>query len=124
MNKQGKVWGETGLLFRRNDIAVCPIAVAKGAYCSKHRHKSKWNLFCVLSGKLAVHTWPADYELEDVTILGPGESCEVPPGLLHRFEALEDTLGVEIYWTELDLNDIERKDCGGRHGTEADTDDT
>ena len=39
---------------------------------------------------------------------------DIPPGLEHRFEVLEDTKALEVYWVnELNTNDIVRVDSGG-----------
>ena len=39
---------------------------------------------------------------------------DVPPAVDHRFEAMEDTRALEIYWIDgLDPNDIVRRDIGG-----------
>jgi hypothetical protein len=37
----------------------------------------------------------------------------VKPKEYHLFEALEDTIAYEIYWTELSQNDIIRETSGG-----------
>ena len=37
----------------------------------------------------------------------------IKPQEYHKFIALEDTVAYEIYWTELDSNDIVRENCGG-----------
>ena len=38
----------------------------------------------------------------------------VKPGEYHKFEALEDTIAYEIYWIELNPDDIVRETCGGK----------
>jgi quercetin dioxygenase-like cupin family protein len=115
MNIQGKVWGETRLLFNKNNVEVHFVDIKKGGYCSKHLHRYKYNRFIVMSGKLKVTIWK-DYGtevLEDVTIVQTTGECTVAPGDYHRFEALEHTQAFEIYWTELSENDIVREDHGG-----------
>jgi len=111
--RQGKVWGDTQLLFAHHGVEVHRIRFRAGAYCSKHKHKHKWNRFIVLRGTLKINVW-WDGVGEDVTIVGPGEVTDVPPGQLHRFEALEDGEALEIYWVKLSANDIVRVDQGGR----------
>ncbi len=112
MDKQGKVWGETLRLFDKNNVIVNRIAVKKSTQCSRHRHKHKSNYFFVESGLLLVRVWKSSYDLIDDTTLGPGDSCIVPPGEYHQFIALKDTKALEIYWVELDDDDIERDGCG------------
>jgi len=115
MDVQGKVWGKTIRWFSKNNVEIHQIYAKKGGFCSKHRHSAKYNKFIILEGKLAITRW-SDYgshELEDVTILNAGEECTAPPGEYHRFEALEDTIALEVYWVELDPGDIDRECQGG-----------
>src|SRR3990167_1967306 len=109
---QGKVWGYTCPLFFKNNVELHFIKIQKGGYCSKHLHKYKYNQFIVFDGKLKVTVWK-DYCLEDVTIVGKDQICTVAPGEFHKFEALEETTALEVYWVELSQNDIIREDHGG-----------
>lgn len=110
---QGKVWGSTRKLFARNNVEIHRIEAKQWRTCSKHRHAHKVNVFFVERGLLAVDVWKKDYPLVDRTLLGPGESTAVKAGEYHRFVAYEDTVAFEIYYVELDENDIERETCGG-----------
>ncbi len=113
MNIQGKIWGNTSLLFDKNNVTVYRILGKKGGYCSKHKHDHKYNLFYVEKGGLKVEVWKED-GLVDTTILSSEQHCVVGPGEFHRFTIMEDnTLVIEIYWTELDRNDIVRENQGG-----------
>ena len=38
MEKQGKVWGGTQLLFSKNNVEIHRIETVSGGYCSKHKH--------------------------------------------------------------------------------------
>ena len=115
MDIQGKIWGSTSLLFCKNNVEIHRIQGNKGGYCSWHRHQSKFNRFFVESGIIKVTT-QKDYGsgvLEDETILLPGQQTTVSPGQYHKFEVIEDCVAYEIYWIELDPNDIERLTVGG-----------
>lgn len=115
MQVQGKVWGASYPLFSKNNVEMAAISIKKGGYCSKHLHQAKYNKFIVNKGKLKVTIWK-DYGKEilaDVTVLLSGMEHTVAPGEYHMFEALEDTEALEIYWVELDSNDIRRVDHGG-----------
>jgi len=121
---QGKVWGHTTPLFNKNNVELHIAEIKKGGYCSKHRHKFKFNRFIVLKGKLKITIWK-DYgngnELEDISVLGISQECTVNPGDYHRFEALEDTTVLEVYWVALNESDIDRIDHGGmRHAETTD----
>jgi mannose-6-phosphate isomerase-like protein (cupin superfamily) len=109
---QGKVWGVTKCLFSNGGSEFHEIKAVKGGYCSKHKHVNKHNRFYVQSGRLEITTWTSTGE--DKVIIGPGEFTDVPPGVFHRFEALEDSICLEIYWIDcINGSDIVREDVGG-----------
>lgn len=108
----GKVWGTTQQIVANGVLELHRIEATAGSRCSMHKHKHKWNGFVVESGRLKIVVRKGSYDLVDVTILGPGEYTQVPPGEYHRFEALEDTVAYEIYWAQFDHGDIEREDVG------------
>ena len=110
---QGKVWGRTSLLFAANNVEVHRIEGDAGGYCSRHCHAHKHNMFYVESGRLQIEVWACFTAKPDVTVLGPGESCSVPPNAEHRFTVLEPCIALEVYWVELDSEDILRMDVGG-----------
>jgi hypothetical protein len=49
----------------------------------------------------------------DITKVHRDQMCVVPAGEPHMFTALEDTRALEIYWAELNHNDIHRDLIGG-----------
>lgn len=109
---EGKIWGTTELITANGAFEFHRIEAKKGGYCSKHRHQTKYNGFYVVSGKLIVRTWK-DSGIEDVTELTAGQYMEVRPGLLHQFEAAEDTVAFEQYWAQYARDDIQRESYGG-----------
>ena len=109
---QGKFWGTTRCFFENDSSEVHYIEAVEGGYCSRHHHEKKWNRFIVLEGTLKVIIYKQDSQ--DETILTEGMFSDVPPMIDHRFECLENTKALEIYWTDgLDPTDIVRKDSGG-----------
>ena len=114
MNIQGKIWGNTSIIFSNNNVEIHRINCIKGGYCSKHKHISKYNMFFVERGSLEISVWKNDYDLVDKTVIVAQQNCVVEPGEYHTFRCLEDdTVAFEIYWVEIDKNDIERKSVGG-----------
>jgi quercetin dioxygenase-like cupin family protein len=113
MNRYGKIWGSAQNLFFKNNVEINRIQINKNGYCSKHKHEHKYNMFFIERGKLKIKVWKNDYYLVDETILETQQSNIVNPGEYHTFEALEDTIAYEIYWTELSDQDIIRE---GRSG--------
>ncbi len=113
MNIQGKVWGQTSLIFNQNNVEMHRIIAQQDKYCSKHKHDHKYNLFFVEKGKIKVKVWK-DYGLVDESIVSAGNNCIVLPGEYHQFISLEDeTVVYEIYWVQLSPDDIVRDGVGG-----------
>ncbi len=112
IEKHGKDWGTTRRIHRGPVTELHHISARKGGYSSEHRHM-KFNLFYVLSGKLKVVIFREEGRPPDATVLGPEEATTVPPGVWHKFIALEDTECIELYYTLLQEPDIERRTAGG-----------
>lgn len=110
----GKIWGNTECIFDKNNVSIHRIEAKKGHMCSKHYHLHKHNMFYVERGMLKIEVWQKDYDLVDTTTITDGQSTSVSPGLQHRFSALEDTIAFEIYFVELNNNDIIRIDAGAK----------
>lgn len=109
----GKIWGKTSPIFSKNNVAIHRIEGGKGGRSSNHKHAAKHSMFFVEKGKVAVSVEKNDYQLTDTTTLLPGNSTTILPNEYHYFEILEDdSVCFEIYWTEIDPNDIIRKNCG------------
>lgn len=113
---QGKVWGHTIPVFCKNNVELNKLKLEKGHQCSKHIHDAKYNMFYVIEGKIKVKIWKNDYDLVDETILTADQGTVVSPKEHHRFEVLEDSIILEVYWVELNVNDIQREDVGGSVG--------
>lgn len=109
----GKIWGQTETLVSTPFVSVHRASAKAGFRCSKHLHRHKANWFYVESGELAIRVYQ-DSGLEDVTVLGPGQSTTVPPGIKHRFECTKDATFLEVYWPQELSEDIERDDVGGQ----------
>lgn len=110
-NKEGKIWGENILVFKNDSIQVNQIYIKRGGRCSKHLHKNKNNLFFVQKGCLQIERWN-DNNIIDTTILNAEQQTIIPNMTYHRFTALEDTEALEIYFANIEIDDILRQDCG------------
>jgi mannose-6-phosphate isomerase-like protein (cupin superfamily) len=109
-----KVWGNTRCLVRGHGFEVHYLNINGGGYCSRHRHRAKWNQFFVVRGLLRVRFFRADGSEGHCHTLSAGSILDVPPGTLHRFEASETSEAIETYWTDpVDPDDIDRLDEGG-----------
>ena len=108
---QGKRWGTTQSVFALNSVEVSRLLPISRGYCSEHYHANKFSRFYVLRGKLKIVIFGED--MIDETVLTTGMCTDVPPGVWHKFEAMEDSDAIEIYWVVLDDNDIKRRTKGG-----------
>ncbi len=111
--KAGKVWGQTIELLKTPLIEVHHILINKNCVCSMHKHEFKWNMFYVVSGQLVIEVEKNDYDLLDMTEIGPGEWTSVKPNEFHRFRSITDVEALEIYYLEPLTADIVRKNVGG-----------
>lgn len=110
----GKVWGVTELLLQSPHVEVHRLTIKPKHRCSLHVHRTKWNAFLVLSGRLFIDVVKQDYPLTDVTELGPGDLMTVKPGEHHQFRTgAEPCKAIEFYYPDQLSEDIERKDHGG-----------
>lgn len=109
--KSGKIWGETNLVFSNNNIQINQIDIKKGGRCSKHMHNHKNNIFFIQSGKLLIEQWTKE-GIIDSTILKTEDKMEIASQVFHRFTALEDTKALEIYYLDINNDDIIREDIG------------
>jgi quercetin dioxygenase-like cupin family protein len=114
MNKQGKIWGLTQEIFNKNNVSINRIVINKDSECSKHYHENKYNIFYVESGKILIKEWKQEYDLVDETILVAGDICSVKPKNYHKFIGLENSVVYEIYYVELNSEDIIRADVGSK----------
>ncbi|MHA1279801.1 MAG: cupin domain-containing protein [Candidatus Helarchaeota archaeon] len=115
MSKAGKIWGETEEIFNNGIVSVNHLKIKKGGFCSEHYHKKKSNMFFIINGNLAIKIWKDD-GITDETVIWPGESTTVNPGIYHQFRALTDVECLEIYEVELKDEDIFRRTHGGMKG--------
>lgn len=110
----GKVWGVTEVVLATPTVEVHRLTIKPNAFCSWHEHTRTYNAFVVLSGELDIEVRKGDYDLTDVTKLGPTEVTTVKPGEYHRFVSGEKpVVALEIYYLDGLVPDIIREDVGG-----------
>ena len=112
MEREIKIWGERWLIRQDSTHAVSYLKIKKGYRCSWHRHKTKFNLFVVLRGKIVI-------EVEELgkrrkTTLKEGQTLTIRPGQWHEFRGLKDSEVIEEMYVEYHEADIERKIIGSK----------
>jgi len=111
-----KPWGYE-LIFAKTDRYVGKILhVNRGHSLSLQYHEIKEETLFVVGGELRL-TIEVDGERREL-MLRTGEAFHIPPRMIHRMEAIEDTDVAEVSTPELD--DVVRlEDRYGRTGTSA-----
>jgi len=103
-----KVWGSREELFRNDNVLVALLRLDVGTYSSFHNHSAKSDKFTLISGEVKINT-----ELGEI-ILKPGQSLVIDPPLLHQFIVVEDSVMIEISYSILNSEDINRIYQGGK----------
>ena len=87
-----KGWGRE--IWIANNELYCGkiLEIRQGKRCSLHYHKLKTESFYLRSGRLKIRVKesPESEVIEEFELIA-GECMDVPPGLVHQMEALEDT---------------------------------
>jgi mannose-6-phosphate isomerase len=111
-----KPWGYE-LIFARTERYVGKILhVNRGESLSLQYHEIKEETLFVVSGELKL-TIEVDGDRRELS-LGTGQAFHIPPRMIHRMEAIEDTDVAEVSTPELE--DVVRLDDRyGRTGTSA-----
>ena len=112
-----KPWGHELIWALTDRYCGKLLVIEAGKRLSLQKHVQKDESIHVLSGRLRLYLEDDSGEVRSAE-LGPGESRHVPPGRIHRYEALERTELFEVSTPELD--DVSRlSDDYGREGTSA-----
>ena len=112
-----KPWGHEEI-FAETDAYAGKLLVVKSGEClSLQYHETKEETLRILEGSVVFFTGMEVDRLERVQ-LEPGDVFHIPPGLIHRMEALTDCTLLEV--STADLDDVVRlADRYGREGTVA-----
>lgn len=108
MQRELKIWGERWLIREDSTHAVSYLKLKKGFRCSWHHHKQKYNLFVVLSGKVAILTEAGR------TVLTRGQEFTIRPSEWHEFRAYADSEMIEEMYVCYDESDIIREKLGSK----------
>src|SRR5690242_19424827 len=88
---QPKTWGQETWIVNNQLYCGKILEIRRGRKCSLHFHKLKTESFFLRAGRLKVRVKDSvDSEIIDEFEMVPGQCMDVPPGLVHQMEALED----------------------------------
>jgi len=86
-----KGWGREVWIANNHLYCGKILEIRKGKRCSLHYHKLKTESFYLRTGRLKVRVKesPDSITIEEFELVA-GDCMDVPPGLVHQMEALED----------------------------------
>jgi mannose-6-phosphate isomerase len=96
-----KPWGHEEIWAQTERYVGKVLVVRAGARLSLQYHRRKEETLYIASGRVRVEVGPAPEALLP-QILDPGAILHLPPGTLHRIEALEDARIFEVSTPELE----------------------
>ena len=87
-----KGWGREVWIANNERYCGKILEIKRGKRCSLHFHKLKHETFYLHTGRLMVRVkTAADATEVEEFVLNPGDCMDVPVGLVHQMEALEDS---------------------------------
>tara|TARA_B100000315_G_C14124558_1_gene384111 strand:- start:19 stop:375 length:357 start_codon:yes stop_codon:yes gene_type:complete len=115
VNRIEKPWGFEELIEVNEKYMMKKLKMNKGNMCSLQYHEKKRETLYVLQGQLKVYMGNKQDDLKQI-IMNPSDTLTLKPFIIHRMEAIEDSIYLEASTPE--LNDVVRlKDEYGREGT-------
>ena len=96
-----KPWGYENLIEVNDDYVVKELFMKNGHSCSLQYHEKKHETFYLVSGKLRFYVGDTKDDLK-ILDLDPGKSYTIKPLVVHRMEALEDSIYIEASTNYLD----------------------
>jgi mannose-6-phosphate isomerase-like protein (cupin superfamily) len=107
-----KPWGKEEVIEINDRYMVKKLTMLKGHRCSLQYHNVKRETIYVLSGQLRIYYGLSNDKLES-RVFEPDETITVTPGMVHRMEAVQDSVYLEASTSEIDdvvrlANDYQR----------------
>lgn len=96
-----KPWGQEEIVEINDKYVVKKLTMKAGHRCSLQYHNIKRETIYVISGNLLIIQGIRQNDLES-KIFRPGGLITIPPKLIHRMEAIEDSVYLETSTPELD----------------------
>lgn len=96
-----KPWGKEEVIEINDRYMMKKLTMWKGHRCSIQYHNIKRETIYVLSGQLRIYTGPSVEGLAS-RVFTEGETITLVPGVVHRMEAVEDSVYLEASTPEMD----------------------
>jgi mannose-6-phosphate isomerase len=96
-----KPWGHEEIWAHTDKYVGKILFIEAGKRLSLQYHNLKEETILVKDGKLLLEAGNSKDSLDQI-VLNPGQTYHIPPKLLHRMSAINDTFVVEVSTPELD----------------------
>lgn len=96
-----KPWGKEDVIEINDRYMMKKLTMWAGHRCSLQYHNIKRETIYVLSGKLRIYSGQTQDQLT-AKVYGPNETITLLPGIVHRMEAVEDSVYLEASTPEMD----------------------
>ena len=96
-----KPWGKEEVVEINDRYMMKKLTMWKGHRCSLQYHNLKRETIYVLSGQLRIYYGPSRDSLQSKVFV-VGETITLTPGVVHRMEAVEDSVYLEASTPEID----------------------
>jgi len=96
-----KPWGKEEVIEINDRYMMKKLTMWKGHRCSLQYHNIKRETIYVLSGELRIYSGPSQDQLTSRVFVA-GETITVVPGVVHRMEAVSDSVYLEASTPEMD----------------------
>ena len=96
-----KPWGKEEVIEINSRYMVKKLTMNAGHRCSTQYHNFKKETIYVLSGQLKIY-WGTKMDQLQSRIYKSGENITIPPKLIHRMEAVEDSIYLESSTPEME----------------------
>ena len=114
MDIQHGTWGERIRTYRTDNALVTILYLSPNKRCSWHSHKTCYNQFFCISGKLGIKTDVGPEGQRQVTVIEAKQAFTVKPGVTHEFQTYDEPAIVEeVAYVKYDEADIHRLQLGG-----------
>ncbi len=97
-----KPWGKEEILEKNDKYMLKRLTMLKGKRCSLQYHTKKLETIYILSGKLWIFTRDDSIGQSISKIYKPNETITILQNIIHRMEAIEDTIYLEASTPEID----------------------
>ena len=96
-----KPWGQEEVLEINKKYMMKRLTMKKGHRCSLQYHNQKKETILVISGILKILYGKEKENLQN-RLFNPGESFTLNPGIIHRMEAVEESVYIEASTPEME----------------------